>query len=450
MFNPTEFILNQSYSSKIEQYLQSYYKYRHFMGVVTILYGNQVIFNQGYGMADLEKQLPNTPETKFKIGSVTKQFTAAAILQLQEKGLLDVEKPLSTYLPNYPNGDRLTIHHLLTHTAGIPNLTSFPDYSVWMNQPTTLDKLINRFENLPLEFEPGTQHRYSNSGYIILTKVIEVVSGESYGDYIQKNLLQPLGMNSTGYLSTDVSGLAEGYILKGNEYQQADSINMDTAQGAGALYSTTADLGRWNQFLFANDDPMIQALSQDAIGTTASMISPQVSLGIDVAPNLFYGYGLVIDRESKLSRIGHSGGINGFTASLMYVPDLDITTIVLSNVQSVNPEAIATDLIAILTNESYEKPEPLEQVVITLKKLQTYVGNYYLMPGFDISIFIENNQLQAQGTGQPAINLYPVSEKTFVSFSPKLTIVFNSNTNGIVESFTLFQGEQENIAYKVD
>ncbi|GAB4309676.1 MAG: hypothetical protein Kow0091_15490 [Geminocystis sp.] len=360
------------------------------------------------------------------------------------------EKPLSTYLPNYPNGDRLTIHHLLTHTAGIPNLTSFPDYSVWMNQPTTLDKLINRFENLPLEFEPGTQHRYSNSGYIILTKVIEVVSGESYGDYIQKNLLQPLGMNSTGYLSTDVSGLAEGYILKGNEYQQADSINMDTAQGAGALYSTTADLGRWNQFLFANDDPMIQALSQDAIGATASMISPQVSLGIDVAPNLFYGYGLVIDRESKLSRIGHSGGINGFTASLMYVPDLDITTIVLGNVQSVNPEAIATDLIAILTNESYEKPEPLEQVVITLKKLQTYVGNYYLMPGFDISIFIENNQLQAQGTGQPAINLYPVSEKTFVSFSPKLTIVFNSNTNGIVESFTLFQGEQENIAYKVD
>jgi CubicO group peptidase (beta-lactamase class C family) len=194
-------------------------------------------------MASLEHEVANTVETKFRIGSITKQFTAAIILKLQDQGRLDVQAPVATYLPDYPHGDRITLHHLLTHTAGIPNMTSLPDYQEWMKRPTTMDEVIGRFKDLRLEFEPGEKYIYSNSGYVLLTQVIETVSGQPYADYLQEQLLMPLGMESTGYEHPNevVEGLAHGYQFTGETYQQAEYINMNVPGGAGALYiSATA------------------------------------------------------------------------------------------------------------------------------------------------------------------------------------------------------------------
>lgn len=217
--------------AEMEAFLQAHTDHRQFMGTVMVVRDGETLLNLGYGMADLSQEIPNTPQTRFRIGSVSKQFTAAAILQLQDRGLLDVQAPVKTYLPDYPH-KTVTLHHLLTHTAGLPNLTSTPEYFEWMQRPATLEELIARFRDLPLEFEPGSQHRYSNSGYVLLTQVIEILSGQSYDDYVQDNLLTPLGMSNTGY-DGSFPGLATGYRGNARDYQIVPVADPTAAQGAG-------------------------------------------------------------------------------------------------------------------------------------------------------------------------------------------------------------------------
>ncbi|PZV05387.1 MAG: serine hydrolase [Leptolyngbya sp.] len=433
-------------AAEMDAYVQAHADHRQFMGTVMVMRGGEPVMSRGYGMADLAHQVPHSPDTRFRIGSMTKQFTAAAILQLQDRGLVDVQAPVATYLPDYPN-PTITLHHLLTHAAGLPNLTSFPDFAEWMDQPTTLDALIARFQDLPLEFEPGSQHRYSNSGYVLLTKVIETVSGQSYADYVTENLFAPLGMENTGYDLSPVPGLARGYTRNAQAYQPAALINMAGPQGAGGLHSTVGDLARWNQALFGDVPGDRDILSQGAI---AAMTAPQVSLGIAAAPGLSYGYGLVIDNESEQPRIGHGGGINGFVSSLLYLPQQDATIVVLSNVESINPEQISAGLAAIALGESYDLPQALDAVTVDAAVLERYVGTYQLAPEFQITITVEDGQLYAQGRGQPAIALYPASDTEFFALAPELRIVFNPAESGAVESLTLIQGGQNTVAPRVN
>jgi len=435
-----------SLAAEMDALVQAHADHRQFMGTVLVVRDGETVLSRGYGMADLEQQVPHSPQTRFRIGSVTKQFTAAAILQLQDQGLLDVQAPVATYLPDYPN-PTITLHHLLTHTAGLPNLTSFPDYFEWMQQPTTLDELIARFQNLPLEFEPGSQHRYSNSGYVLLTQVIETVSGQSYAAYLEENLLTPLGMENTGYELSPVAGLARGYTRNAQEYQPAAPINMAVPQGAGGLYSTVGDLARWNQALFGHEPGDRKILSQRAI---AAMTSSQVSLGIAEASALNYGYGLVINDQPEKRLIGHAGGINGFVSSLIYLPEQDTTIVVLSNVESINPEQISMGLAAILLGELYDPPQALDTVTVEAAVLERYVGTYQFAPEFQIAITVENGQLYAQGTGQPAIALYPASNTEFFALAPELRIVFTPIESGAVESLTLIQGGQNTVAPRVN
>ncbi|PSN15412.1 serine hydrolase [filamentous cyanobacterium CCP5] len=420
--------------------------HRQFMGTVLVVRGGETVLSQGYGMADRAHEMPPTAQTRFRIGSVTKQFTAAAILQLQDQGLVDVHAPVTTYLPDYPN-DTITLHHLLTHSAGLRNLTSFPDYFEWMDQPTTLDELIARFQNLPLEFEPGSQYRYSNSGYVLLTQVIETVSGQRYADYVTEHLLAPLGMANTGYELATVPGLATGYTLKAQTYELAAPIHMSTPQGAGGLHSTVGDLVRWNQALFTPKPGDRNILSPRAV---TAMTTPQVSLGIAAAPDLYYGYGLVINNQPEQQIIGHSGGINGFVSSLVYLPQEDATIVVLSNVESINPEQITAGLAAILRGEAYNLPQSLDTVTVDAAVLERYVGTYQFAPEFQITITLENGQLYAQGTGQPAIALYPASDTDFFALVPELRIVFPPAVAGTVESLTLIQGGQNTVAPKTE
>jgi CubicO group peptidase (beta-lactamase class C family) len=190
---------SQVAANAIDAYLKAYLETGYFMGTVLVARAGDVLLSNGYGLANLEHNVSNTPQTKFRLGSITKQFTATAILQLQEQGLLQVDAPIATYLPSYPNGEQITVHHLLNHTAGIPSYTSFPDYSQKMSIAMTLDELIAWFSDKPLEFTPGDRHNYSNSGYALLTKIIEAVSGQTYADYLQHHIFEPLEMTSSGY-----------------------------------------------------------------------------------------------------------------------------------------------------------------------------------------------------------------------------------------------------------
>ncbi|MEM9808794.1 MAG: serine hydrolase [Cyanobacteria bacterium P01_D01_bin.56] len=455
--NPPQEVINMSLStpSRISQnptliaefdaYLQAHYETERFMGAAAVVaQPDEIIFINGYGMANLEHQVPNARSTKFRIGSITKQFTAAAILQLQDQGLLDVQAPVATYLPDYPNGDRITIHQLLTHTAGIPNLTSFPDYLEWMKQPTTLENLIARFQDLPLEFEPGAQYRYSNSGYILLTQVIEVISGQSYADYLQTHLFIPLGLENTGYEAplAVVEGLASGYQFTGEDYQRAEHINMAVPAGAGGLYSTLEDLIHWHQFLITANRPS-GILSDAAI---AAMKTPYIPMGED-APGLSYGYGLIMGAQGF---IFHGGGINGFVTYLGSLPDEGVTVAVLSNVENANPSQMAEDLLAILKGQPYQLPTTEETVAVEPEVLERYVGTYQVTPEFQVSITVESGHLHIQGTGQPKIPLYPASENEFFARVLEFRIFFDTAADGMVESATLLQNGQTLPAPKID
>ena len=240
-------------TDRMDQLVQPYVSKGQFMGAVIVARGETVIFSKGYGSANLEWDVANTPDTKFRIGSVTKQFTAAAILLLEERGKLSIQDPVKKHLPDAPAGwDKITIFHVLTHTSGIPSYTNFPDFSKTKHFANTPEQIVKLFREKPLEFAPGEKMQYSNSGYVLLGYLIETISGERYQDFLQKNIFDPLGMKDSGYDSNSaiVQRRAAGYTRGSNGPVNAPFVHMSTPFSAGALYSTTEDLARWNQGLF--------------------------------------------------------------------------------------------------------------------------------------------------------------------------------------------------------
>jgi len=437
--------------AEMKAYLNAYAQTGQFSGSVTVTQGFIGGMTHGYDLANREHQVANTGTTKFRIGSVTKQFTAVAILQLQEKGLLDVQTPVSTYFPDYPNGDRITIHHLLTHTAGIPEYLdpeTFPDIEEWMRQSSSLAQLIDRFKDLPLEFEPGERFKYSNSGYVLLTQIIETVAEQPYAEYLRVNIFDPLGMKDTGYEmpQTVIPNLAQGYLFIGKEtYLQASPFDMSLPQGAGGLYSTTEELANWNRFLYENENPAV--LSQTA---KAMMMTPAVQMEPEENPDVFYGYGLVIDNPSGRQRVHHDGGISGFASSLTRYPNEALTIVVLSNLGTALPGRIAEDLAAIAFNESYEIPTQPEAITLDPEIYEKYVGTYQLLPEMQITIRVEDGELTAQATGQDSFVLYPASETDFFAEVADITVMFSLSDAGTIEGLTLRQMGQELVAPKIE
>lgn len=435
----------------IDAYLDTYSRSGRFSGNVIITQGEGAV-TRSYGLANQEHQVANTPTTKFRIGSVTKQFTAVAILQLQEQGLLDVQAPISTYLPDYPEGDRITIHQLLTHTAGIPEYLDpkvFPDLAEWMRLPATLEQLADRFKDLPLEFEPGEKFKYSNSGYVLLTQIIKTVSGQPYADYVQTHIFEPLEMNNTGYEApqTVIPHLAQGYLFVGSEtYLQASPFDMSIPQGAGGLYSTAEDLSRWNQWLYGEAlDPAI--LSEAARG---SLLTPAVQIEPEKSPDTFYGYGLVLDTQAGQQRIHHAGGISGFASALAYYPEEALTVVVLSNLQTAVSGEIAGQLAAIVFGKPYKVPPQPEAVEVDPAIYERYVGTYQLLPEMQVTIRVEAGELTAQATGQEAFVLYPTSETDFFAEVADITVTFSLAEDETVEGLTLRQLGQERFAPKIN
>ncbi|MEM7062620.1 MAG: serine hydrolase [Cyanobacteria bacterium P01_B01_bin.77] len=436
---------------EIDTYLEAYAEIRHFSGTVLIAQGNHPPVTRSYGLANREHQVAHTPFTKFRIGSVTKQFTAVAILQLQEEGLLELQAPISTYLPDYPEGDRITVHHLLTHTAGIPeylNPKIFPDLLAWMRQPSELNQLVDRFQELPLEFEPGEKFSYSNSGYVLLTQIIEAVSSQTYADYLQINLFDPLGMDSTGYEmpQTVIANLAQGYLFVSEDaYLQAAPLDMSIPQGAGGLYSTTADLAIWTQWLH-NEQTDSTVLSAAA---KTQLMQPIVPMDPAAHPDMFYGYGLVVDTQFGKQRAHHNGGISGFASSLAHYPEDSLTIAVLSNLETADPSRIAADLAAIAFQATYELPEQHEAIELDPSLYEKYVGSYQLLPEMQVTIKVVENELTAQATGQDAFVLYPMSETDFFAQVADITVTFSLSEGRTVEGLTLRQLGQELFAPKL-
>lgn len=437
--------------SEIDTYLEAYADIKHFSGNVLISQEGRSPILRSYDLANREHQVLNTPATKFRIGSVTKQFTAVAILQLQEAGRLDLQAPIAQYLPDYPEGDRITIHHLLTHTAGIPEYLDpkhFPDLLEWMRQSSTASEIVDRIKVRPLEFEPGEKFSYSNSGYVLLTHIIETLSEQSYADYLQTHLFDLLEMKDTGYElpQTVIPHLAQGYIFLGNDtYMQSAPLDMSLPQGAGGLYSTTADLAIWTQWLHS------EHTESTVLSTAAkqSLVQPIVQMEPESNPGLFYGYGLVVDTHFEQPRIHHNGGISGFASALSYYPKERLTVAVLSNLETAAVDRVVEDLAAIAFDQPYERPKQQEAIDLDPALYEKYIGTYQLLPEMQIFIDVVDNQLTAQATGQEAFILYPTSEVDFFATVAEIEIAFSLLEDGTVEGLTLRQLGRDLFAPKI-
>lgn len=196
----------QDLASRLDRHVQAYVDQQRFNGSVLVARDGKPVLSKGYGMANLEWNVPNTPQTKFRLGSISKQFTAMLVLQLEQQGKLKVHDPIAKYMPDAPPAwQKITFHHLLTHSAGLPSFTSFPDYLRTMNQPSPPAETLERFRNKELEFEPGAKFKYSNSGYVLLGYLLEKISGKSYEQLLREQILTPLGMEDTGYDMPDRS-----------------------------------------------------------------------------------------------------------------------------------------------------------------------------------------------------------------------------------------------------
>ena len=424
---------------------------------VLVAKDGEILYQKGFGFANLEESIPVTPETKFRIGSITKQFTAAAILKLQEDGLLSVNDPLSKFIPDYPRGDEVTIHHLLTHTSGIHSYTSMPEFYKTIMEEANSEDLIEAFKRNEFDFAPGEKWLYNNSGYFLLGYIVEIVSGESFGDYLKDHLFEPLEMKNTGVHSWNLNleNEASGYSYKDGEFHQAMKWDMSRAGGAGALYSTIADLYRWNEAIFNG-----KILSESSL--KAAFTPVELNYGSKAnAMGAEYGYGWMSFEVRGLKQIGHSGGFDGFNAYLTRYPKQNFTVAVLTNCLPPRPPnegsvglIAAAGAGAIAHFYLWEQMDTIksfaEDTTVASDVYDDYVGRYdYGTYGGILTVTREDDKFFAQLAAQPKIEIFPRSETEFFWKVVDAQITFVRNEEGEVVHAIHHQGGMEIKAQKL-
>ncbi len=408
-----------------QQIIQSHVANHSFMGTVLVAKGGTVMLSKGYGSANLEWNIPNSPTVKFRLGSVTKQFTAACVLLLEERGKWKVTDPVKKYMPDAPAAwDKITLFNLLTHTSGIPNFTSFPEYEDFQMKAMTPKKIVETFENKPLDFAPGTKWSYSNSGYVLLGYLIEKVSGQSYQEFLQQNIFTPLEMKDSGYDSNSaiIMHRVSGYSRSEHGVENSGYVNMSVPFSAGGLYSTTEDLLKWERGLFGG-----KVLSAESLKEMTTPFKDD------------YAFGLMVRTVNGRKEIDHGGGIQGFNTEMAYWPEDQLTVIVLGNLNGNAPGEIATQLAATIHGEKVMLPSERKEISLSPEVLATYVGTYAFDPKVDMNITLSGDRLETQLTGQPKVPIYPESRDHFFLKVVDAQLEFGRDVAGKVTQVTLHQ-----------
>ncbi|HXO19907.1 MAG TPA: serine hydrolase [Thermoanaerobaculia bacterium] len=400
---------------------------------VLVEQGGRIVLRKGYGLANLEHGIPVTPETVFEVGSVTKQFTAAAILMLQERGKLSLSDDLTKFLPDYPiQGKKVTIENLLTHTSGIPSYTGLPEWLPRMREDMTLDQLIGLFKDKPFEFEPGTKWAYDNSGYVLLGAVIEKASGKSYERFVEDEIFQPLAMSHSlyGSVSDIVPHRAAGYDKSGDHWVNTPYLSMTQPYAAGSLMSTVDDLAVWGKALAGET-----LLKKDSV---ARMATPyRLPSGLSTR----YGYGLGIHDLGGKAVVEHGGGINGFTCDLLRIPSEGIFIAVLTNntAPKLAPEAVAERIAKTLLGLPAER----QAIQVDPKILDDYVG-VYRNEDATRTVTREGDKLYAQRQGGERQELAASARDDFFYKGAGATIRFVRDAQGKVTGANVdTQGPEE-------
>jgi CubicO group peptidase (beta-lactamase class C family) len=345
--------LAQDKAARIDELMSQYHQKGQFNGTVLVAEKGAVIFKKGYGMADLEWDIPNTPDTKFRLGSITKQFTSMLVMQLVQEGKIKLDGKLSEYLPYYrkDTGQKVTIHNLLTHTSGIPSYTSLPGFFKNVSRdPYGVEEFVKKYCSGDLKFEPGSKFEYDNSGYFLLGAIIEQLTGQSYEKALQERILDPVGMKDTGYDHHDtiLKKRASGYQKSADgSVTNAPYLDMSLPYAAGSLYSTVEDLFKWDRALYT--DKLLSESNKE------TMFKPFLD---NYAYGWFVGKVTLGNSQEKLPTVSHEGGINGFNTLEVRLIDDRSLIVLLNNAGGARLEDMARNIAGILYNKPYGASGP--------------------------------------------------------------------------------------------
>jgi CubicO group peptidase (beta-lactamase class C family) len=431
---------NTDIEARVDAYVKPYIDAGGFSGTILLAKGGKVILKKGYGMANYELDVPNNPQTKFHIASVSKTFTAAAIMILEQRGKLSTNEALTKFLPDYAAGDKITIHHLLTHTSGIPNVNSFPEYEEKSRFHNSLEDIIYLFKDKPLDFNPGERYSYSNSNYNLLAYIIEKVSGLSYGGFLQQNIFAPLDMKDTGhdgYVRKIIKNQASGYQPAGSRgIENAPYLDWSIKTGNGSIYSTIEDLYKWDRALYT--EKIVTESSKKKIFTDH----------IDGV-----GYGWFVRKRNNRRVTDMNGRSPGFTSYVRRFIDDDACIIVLSNNYSPASHMMVDDLGAILFGEKYGMPEEIIPGEIDRKVLDRYLGRYkfaedFYIPSAEVSVIKDQGNLALQWSENYSSPLLTLSETRFLDRFFWAYIIFVINEKDEVVQL-IWRGDKDYVAGKI-
>jgi CubicO group peptidase (beta-lactamase class C family) len=403
---------------------------------VLVAVDGKPVLRRAYGVANAATGAKLTPDMIFRIGSITKQFTAVAILQLVQQERVRLDDPITKYVPDVDTrGRTITIEHLLTHTSGIPNYTAVPKFDELHLRKLSPRQIVALVDDQPLDFEPGSQFRYSNTGYVLLGMVIERASGQQYADYMREHVFQPAGLRDTRYAANDFATArqAHGYDWSPQDNGFVDTPALDMSQpfAAGAIESTVDDLSSWTRTL--GDGTLVDLKLLERAWTPFTPTNGKSNYG--------YGWEIAHDRAAPDERwIRHNGGINGFQSSAIWIPERHVFVAVLSNALGAqDPSQLARRLAL----EALGRPPKLH-VAITLDEqtLERYLGVYEISPKFKLTVTRDGQRLFIQGTNQSKAEGFAEANDRF--FSKVVDAQFEFHGQGDhADSLTLFQNGRE-------
>lgn len=394
---------------------------------VLVVQNDKVLLRKGYGIAEMNRKVPVTPDMVFRIGSITKQFTSTAILKLVEDGKLSLQDDLSKYLPDFKTQHPITIEQLLNHTSGIKSYTSVPERMTTEAKRTKLSvtEMMGYIQSYPIDFKPGEQWLYNNSAYFLLGAVIEKVTGKTYNDYISQTFFKPLKMTAS-YPddSKSIAKQAAGYTKgTGDAFVMADYVHPSIPYSAGSIFSTVDDLWKWNQAVFGYKLVKKELLEKAWAPTKTTDGSVES-----------YGYGWQLGRVGDAKAIGHGGGIDGFLSFEVYVPEKQIYVAILANNTSVNPQDIAYLLAEQVAGVGGSKPDP---IVLAEDQGDAFVGVYKINDQADRVITRKGNQYFSQRTGGEKFEIYPYGENQFAFKESNTKINFIRDASGSVSAMEM-------------
>lgn len=446
----TCFGFSQNYESKIDTIISSNYNNEEPGLTLIVAKAGKTIYSKAIGKSSLELNTPLQLNSVFQVGSITKQFTAVSILMLAEQGKLNIEDNIRKYIPEYSEiGKDITIHHLLNHTSGIKNKTPLSDKSFISRSDMTPQELIEYIKNEPLEFKPGEQFKYSNAGYILLGKIIEVVTEQSYKDFIENTIFKKLGMTNSYYGSMKkvIKNRISGYKATTTNFVNADYMSLTLPYSAGAILSTVEDLLIWQNALKSNNLIKPSSLKKAITPTT-----------LNNEKKIPYGYSFRLSNIGASPVIAHTGSTKGFTSIAIFLPDEDIYIAALSNCSCKNVNKVVKQIAELFVNAPKAALEASntdasqlkkQSITVSVETLKHYAGTYEVRPNTYLTIGLDNsNQLYLIAPGQTQrIKLFAKTQNHFFMKISNAEITFNTNNNEVI-SLTMNQSGREIIAKK--